>query len=97
MHDTLATVTIETKNGPVIINKSDYCEKKHKLVGAEKTAKAKKPVEKKPAKKPAKKEETPELFVVPNKGGNFVIVDKDGKQQGKDAYKSEEDAKAALK
>lgn len=30
------TVVIQTENGPVVINKSDYDEKKHALAGAEK-------------------------------------------------------------
>ncbi len=31
MSDTCETVTIDTENGPVIINKSDFNEKDHKL------------------------------------------------------------------
>ena len=42
----LETVTIDTENGPVVINKSDYSEKVHVLVGGKK-----KPVKKKVAAK----------------------------------------------
>ena len=30
------TVTIQTENGPVVINKEDYDQSKHKLAGEEK-------------------------------------------------------------
>ena len=42
----LETVTIDTENGPVVINKSDYDAKVHVLVGEKK-----KPVKKKVAAK----------------------------------------------
>lgn len=42
----LETVTIDTENGPVVINKSDYDEKAHVLIGEKK-----KPVKKKVVKK----------------------------------------------
>lgn len=42
MTDTCEVVTIETKNGPVEINKADYDEKKHMLAGQNPAEKASK-------------------------------------------------------
>lgn len=47
---TCETVVIEGQNGPTIINKTDFDEKKHTLVGEKKPAK-KKDVKKKDVKK----------------------------------------------
>ena len=39
MSEVLETVTIDTKDGPAVINKSDFDSKKHTLAGAAKKAK----------------------------------------------------------
>lgn len=47
MSDTCETVVIETENGPVVINKSDFDPKSHKLAGQKDDVKSSKKATKK--------------------------------------------------
>ncbi|AHJ10698.1 hypothetical protein P106B_15 [Rhizobium phage vB_RglS_P106B] len=98
MNDMVKTVTIETENGPVIINEADFKEGEHKLASGS-VAPAPEPVQ----------QTTPvqvqggngETLLVSKKGKKFFAVNKDGEPVERDGlekggYDSESDAWAAI-
>lgn len=92
MSEILPTVTIETENGTVRINESDYDAATMKLVGAEPVAPVAPVV---PAPAPvAPVAPVVEKFVT-KKGKGFIVVDKSGAPLDSTVYDSEDAAWAS--
>ena len=88
MSEILPTVTIETENGPVRINESDYDAATMKLVSATVTPPPVAPVA------PLPVNPTVEKFVT-KKGKGFIVVDKSGAPLDSTVYDSEDAAWAS--
>lgn len=94
MNDMVKTVMIETENGPVIINETDYDADKHKLVDE---ADAKIPV----TVPPVVENGEPENLLVTKKGKKFIVVNQNGDRIERagieeDGYETEAAAWAAI-
>ena len=86
-------VTIETENGPVEINESDFDAKKHKLSKGQKAPAG--------ASGGSKTDEKPAGLTIGKNGkkgagSKFVVKDAEGKQVGTDEYDTAEAAQAFL-
>ena len=91
MSEILPTVTIETKNGPVRINESDYDAATMTLVAAEPVTPVTPVV---PAPAPVAPVAPVEKFVT-KKGKGFIVVDKSGVPLDSNVYDSEDAAWAS--
>lgn len=98
MKEVLETVTIETENGPVRINKGDFDEKKHKLFEEKKeTVKEDKPKKTKQKKKVEEPNVESEFIVMPVEDGKFGIFDENAEQIVEETFDSVADAEDFLK
>lgn len=88
MSEILPTVTIETANGPVRINESDYDAATMKTVEPVKTE----PVKTEPVKTTETAQTEPVKKFVTKKGKGFIVVDATGSQLDATVYDSEESA-----
>ncbi|QWY83167.1 hypothetical protein [Rhizobium phage RHph_X2_24] len=95
------TVVIETDNGPVTINKSDFDASKHKLVEGEAVQVAAETEPPAGEPQPQQPQTEPAQLLVSKKGKKFIVVDAAGnviEREGIDAdgYGSEADAWGAI-
>jgi len=86
---TLKTVTVETDNGPVVINESDFDKKKHKLHTSKSPAKKKSPPKNESKYLVAKRDE--KFFIVDEKDQDVV-----NDQVSTEGYDTEAQANGAI-